>query len=1382
MNRTRIVLVIVSAILLVAVLGSASLADVTNGSSKAIGGVDQTKGFKLDSLFNLDGTPKSPTSRAEHDLQWYLDSLGYDIDVENDELGHAVFCGVPGINTATMVIEVAGSAVYATSGYYAAGDTSIFYQMFGPTDGPGDSVQFTFSVLDSVGFYMKPNLPGDNNTWLTETSLNWDGFDHAVVFSTGTPHEVLICFEDLPNGGDEDYQDLVFRVKFSNNPPEVVLPDDSTVLECDPSPICFDIDVIDPNCEGDSVWLEMVSGEGSFSPVAGNAEIHTSHCFTPSGGGIYTFVFAAVDIDGAVDTATITFDVQPGASPVVTVPDSSLNLCDPVEICLPVEIIDPDCDVVSVTTNLGDYSGTQDNYDQVARINVLGGTISQLGGGAPGTILETADDFVPPINSQSGVSVTLPNFAFVSQIINSGSFPTGSEPGNSADHLIGPPTDMTFTTPGAGGPDGGSGDGSVAFSSNNHCVIGFPQEVTTCNGANVDFIVFTNTAGGGSAQLKFKLNGTTVHTINRTLPGGSVSTGMGGVTFDLPDGITFNQVRIECTSGHLELDAFAARTSPSPTAEDICFWVDTSGVYEVIVTATDNCGNVDTDTGLVTVTLNSAPVADAGTDQSVFVCDFAQICLPVSFSDPDNNLAVTELVSGPGTLNAGLICFTPSVVGAYTFVIHAVDDCGLEDYDTVVVTITGNDPPVADAPPTGNNFFQCQPEELCHTFTATDPNGGILTWAHYVGVGSITPGGEFCFTPTTSGTYGASVIVSDSCGLADTVSIVYNLTVNTPPVATDPATPVQLTQCTAEEICHQFSATDAENGTLAWSQTGGDGTLTADGLWCFTPITSGTYSVQAVVTDSCGLADTTTLSYELIVNTPPTIALAPDTSIQLCAPEELCVSYTVSDPQGMAGLVEALVAGSGTIDTAANQICFTPTSAGDYEIIVTVTDSCGASDRDTLVFNVTYGDFAQIDCPTEAIEVSLCDPGQVCQQINITPAGATVTVLGAATYAAGELCFFAASSGNYTFTLIAEADCGADTCEVTFNVEIGEAAQIDCPAPSNVFLCAADDVCIPVGVMGAGAVTTVSPIGSYAAGNLCFPADTAGHYEIEMIASTVCGTDTCVVVADVAINSNPVAVDPPTPVDTFLCATDQVCFQFQASDADGGSLTWTRLTGDGSVTDAGLWCFDASANGTYSVTAKVVDSCGAADTTTLAYNVEINSAPQFSFGNDTTAFRCGIGQICVPYTLSDANDNVDVFEIVEGPGTIYQGTSTICFSISQGGEYQIVAAATDECAAQSVDTIVVTVVTNNPPVADAGPDQTVFQCAPAEICWPASGSDPDDNLQSVVLESGPGTYSGGEICFTPTGTLDYEFVLKATDDCGETDYDTVSTAIFPPAP
>ncbi len=1554
---------------------------------------------------------------SERSLQFILDSLGYDIDVANDEIGAQSLCGRYGTNTATMLIEVAGSAAYASSGYYKAHDTSVFYQLFGPSDTPGDSVNFTFSSFDSIGFYMKPNLPGENDRWFSKESYNDDLYDHMWVFPTGTPHEYIIAWEDVDGGGDQDHNDLVIKLRFHNFPPVVTLPADTTVISCNPGQICFPILATDPNCQGDSIHLSKISGLGTFTTQHGKGTISTQHCFTPGGPGTYTFVFKVIDILGATDYDTMNVIVQNGASPVVVVPDLSVEMCTSGQICLPISITDADCDITSVTTNIGSYSGNSSSFDQIAKIRSLGGTVTQVGGTGAGNPLYDAGDFSGTVATTTGVSVTLPNFAFGSSIVSSSGI-SGSN--NMTSQMIGAPTDLTFTLTGSGGPDGTDGDGSADFNNTDNAIIGFPSAITTCNGAKVDIILFCYAASGtNTAEIKLRNGGTTVHTVNVTIPNASSGSGFGGITLDVPDGILFDRIRIEVTGGTFEVDAVAARTAASTSTTDICFNADTSGVYTVSVTATDACGHMTTDVGYVTVQLNRPPVANAGADFSKFQCNFAQICFPVTFSDPDGNLSATSLVSGSGTLSGNQICFTPASTGAHTFIIQATDSCGLTDRDTVVVTVTKNSAPVAVNPSTFT-VFQCSPTQVCYQFTATDPNGGTLTWTKLSGAGSITAGGNYCVSPTLSGTYSATVVVTDSCGLADTSNIQYNITINSAPIATNPSTPVSVFQCTATQICYPFAATDINGGTLTWTKLSGSGTITSGGNWCFTPSGSGAYSIQAVVSDSCGAKDTTTLTYNVTINGAPTIAFGNDTSLFLCAPQSICVSYTVSDPQGTAKLTETMVSGFGSIDTLNNKICFTPASAGTYQFIAQVTDSCGLTDkdtvvvtvgfgqaadivcpatqtkficatssictpititpggatitvspigtyssgqlcfnadtsghyvikviastscgadtcnvvvdvtknaspvatnpptpvsvfqctaaqicyqfaatdpnggtltwtklsgsgtitsggnwcftpsgsgsysiqavvqdscgakdtttltynvtingaptiafgndtsifqctpaqiclpytvsdpqgtakltetmisgfgsidtlnnricftpsgagsyqfiaqvqdscglndRDTIVVTITTGQAADIVCPASPINVSLCNTGQVCQALTITPAGATIST-NFGTYSGGQLCFQADSSGTYNIRVIASTACGVDTCNLTFNVTIGSAAQISCPGPQSRFICATGSVCIPVGVIGSGATVNVTPIGSYSAGQVCFNADTSGVYNIRMIASTTCGSDTCDLQVTVTKNSPPVATNPTTPVSVFQCTATQICYQFAATDPNGGTLTWTKLSGAGSITTGGNWCFTPAGAGSYSIQAVVQDSCGAKDTTTLTYNVTLNGAPTIAFGNDTSIFQCTPAQICLPYTISDPQGTAKLTEtLISGSGTIDTLNNRVCFTPAAAGTYQFIAQVQDSCGLNDRDTIVVTITTGQAADIVCPATQTKFICATTSICTPVTITP----AGATVTVSPIGTYSGGNVCFTADTSGHYVIKIIASTTCG----------------
>ena len=261
-----------------------------------------------------------------------------------------------------------------------------------------------------------------------------------------------------------------------------------------------------------------------------------------------------------------------------------------------------------------------------------------------------------------------------------------------------------------------------------------------------------------------------------------------------------------------------------------------------------------------------------------------------------------------------------------------------------------------------------------------------------------------------------------------------------------------------------------------------------------------------------------------------------------------------------------------------------------------------------------------------------------------------------------------------------------------------------------------------------------------------------------------------------SVNAAPVAVDPASPVDTFICVGGQICFQFEAGDTDADALTWTRLSGVGSLTDAGYWCFTASASGSYTITAAVTDPCGAADTVSLTYNITMNTAPVLSLGNDTTLFQCLAGTVCWPYSFSDVDGNGASVSIFSGhpSGYIDEVDSRLCFTPPGAGVYTFVIQGSDACAATGTDTIVFTIELNSPPVVDAGEDRIEFACTITPLCVPVSFSDPDGNLATTELVSGPGSFDGSQVCFTPAGTADYLFVFKATDGCGAEAYDSVT--------
>jgi VWFA-related protein len=1179
-----------------------------------------------------------------------------------------------------------------------------------------------------ICLYYSPADP-DNNISLEQLTSGFGTIDTAqnkVCFTPSGPGLYSIIAKVTDACGAFGYDTINVTVT-ANQPPVANAGSDQNIFQCAPAQICWPASCSDP--DGNLSSCNLISGTGIYDG--------TNICFTPVGSGTYTFILEATDACGAKGRDTAQITVTLNSPPVCNMPPDTNYFfqCVAAQVSLPVSATDPN-----------------GNFDYC---EILNGPGSIVGGNWIYT--PSGDEFrkvVVRCLDQCG-AYCVDSF-FVDFEVNE---PPTANAGPDSTVFQSSPAEICWPA-GCSDPDGNLTGCSLI------------SGIGTYDGTN---ICFTPPGSGVYTFILEAVDDCASKAIDRDTAVITVIINSPPTANAGPDQNIFQcapaQICWPASCADIDNNLASCQLVYGPGTYDgsnICFTPTSSGINTFILEATDSCGAKGRDTVQITVTLNSPPVCNMPPDTSYFdQCTPTQVSLAVGASDPNGNFKSCQILTGPGSIVGGNWVYTPSGDELVKVVVKCLDSCDAYCVDSFFVSFDINSAPVADAG-ADQNIFQCSPTQICWAAGCSDPDGNLASCVLVSGAGSYN-GTNICFTPSASGNYTFILEATDDCGVKDRDTAVITVTLNSAPTANAGADQ-NIFQCAPTQVCWPASCADIDGNLSNCALVSGIGTYNGTNI-CFTPSSSGNYTFILEATDACGAIGRDTAVVNVTMNGAPTIAFGSDTNLFLCQPQQICLSYSVSDPQGMSKLTETMISGYGSIDTANNRVCFTPTAAGNYQFIVGVSDSCGATDADTVMANISFGESAYIDCPANPIQVSLCDPGTVCQTLNITPSTASVST-SFGTYSSGQLCFDADTSGTYNITVIASASCGADTCLISLAVEIGEEAQLDCPGTQTRFICQAGPVCIPIGVIGAGATVTVTPIGSYSSGNVCFNADTSGHYVLTVIAATDCGSDTCQVVADVAINSNPVAVNPPSPIDTFLCAAAEIYRQFSASDADGGSLIWTKLSGDGAVNSSGEWRFTASVSGSYSISAKVADSCGAADTVSMTYNVNLNDPPTISFGADTTLFLCASGSVCFGYTPGDPDNNVALEEIFSGGGSIDTALNKICFNPISTGSYQFIAKITDACGATDYDTINVTVGLNNPPVADAGADQNLFQCAPAQVCWAASCSDVDGNLANCALVSGVGSYNGTNICFTPTASGSYTFILEATDACGATDRDT----------
>jgi hypothetical protein len=267
-----------------------------------------------------------------------------------------------------------------------------------------------------------------------------------------------------------------------------------------------------------------------------------------------------------------------------------------------------------------------------------------------------------------------------------------------------------------------------------------------------------------------------------------------------------------------------------------------------------------------------------------------------------------------------------------------------------------------------------------------------------------------------------------------------------------------------------------------------------------------------------------------------------------------------------------------------------------------------------------------------------------------------------------------------------------------------------------------------------------------------------------------------------------------TVTDDDGSGTELVTLTGSASDPDGtiASYEWrtgTTLIGQGTSVNGSF------AVGVHTVTLVVTDNGGASASDTVTIAVEEpqapNEAPVADAGPDQTLTDAdGNGSEVVTFdgTGSTDPDGTIVSYIWRKNGNMFNNAET--FSVTQPlGTHTIELTVTDDQGATSTDTVVITIgqppppPDNQPPVADAGPDQTATADSDgvASVLLDGTASfDPDGEI------SGYGWYENGvQIASAfgagvPLNVGVHTITLKVTDNFGAVDTDDVVITVNAP--
>lgn len=230
------------------------------------------------------------------------------------------------------------------------------------------------------------------------------------------------------------------------------------------------------------------------------------------------------------------------------------------------------------------------------------------------------------------------------------------------------------------------------------------------------------------------------------------------------------------------------------------------GTHTVTLTVTDNEGATGSDTVLVTVHPNETPIANAGPDQTVG--DGDTVTLNGSLSDDDGEIVAYQWKEGTTVLSTSASFSQVFPIGSHTITLSVTDNGGATDSDTMVVTVTANQPPTADA---GQDQTVGDPDgshDQTVTLNGTGSNDDGTIVAYEWKEGTTVLGNSATITPLlTVGTHTITLTVEDDDGATDSDTVIVTVNPNQNPTA---------------DAGNDMAVTDSDgNGSQAVSLTGG---------------------------------------------------------------------------------------------------------------------------------------------------------------------------------------------------------------------------------------------------------------------------------------------------------------------------------------------------------------------------------------------------------------------------------------------------------------------------------------------------------------------------------------------------------------------------------
>ncbi len=307
----------------------------------------------------------------------------------------------------------------------------------------------------------------------------------------------------------------------------------------------------------------------------------------------------------------------------------------------------------------------------------------------------------------------------------------------------------------------------------------------------------------------------------------------------------------------------------SGEGETIAHAFDSAGVYFVtLYITTDAETECNTTFTRNLITINEAPVANAGNDQLVGVNQVIVLDGSQSY-DNDGSIALYEWDFGDGNTGTGIQTrHMFSEPGRYDIRLHVEDDTELANNsaeDHLIITVNAPPEPEIFAP---ENV--CANQEIRFSGAASsDPDGQIVSYHWEFGDGTSGDGGDVTHSYFAPGLYNVTLSVDDGRNVSNSsVETTVAVAVNHPPVAV--AGSDRLICPGVDEFFDGTDSYDRDGIITTYNWNFGDGSRMVGSQVYHTFERPGTYVVTLNVTDNSGTECSITNDQVTVrVNAPP---------------------------------------------------------------------------------------------------------------------------------------------------------------------------------------------------------------------------------------------------------------------------------------------------------------------------------------------------------------------------------------------------------------------------------------------------------------------------------------------------------------------------------